>query len=420
MKQNTKKLAAACVAVLAATAMAIPGISLAAQGTAPSQITVGTLYAGSGAFATSSLSQYHGLKFWAKQVDADGGVEVAAYHKKIPIKIVAYNDQSSTSTAATLYTQLITRDKVNVLVADFGSVLTSVAVPIAQEHKTVLFDPTGTGGTLFSAGNKYMALLSLPTSSIWPTSLAQYLIEKKAVIKHVAIVFDANDFDASQAKTLKAKLGAAGIEPVYYHSVPTSTRNYSSLIRVLQSHHPDAVIEFGYDANDIAFLKGLKSSGTHFNMVFTVFPGQELSLLEKNVGVSGLQYTYTYPTPPLVKFEKVNYGMNTAQFEKAFKAATSSAPNFLNVAGYNAGLIIQATLEHAKGLTQDDLRSAVAALSGKLDTLNGQFKINDEGAQVGELLPVAQFTPSGDSLKINVVYPRALATSKAVYPAPAH
>ncbi len=392
------------------------GAGGSAPSKAPSTIKIGTLYAGSGSFATSSKSQYDGLKFWASQVNAKGGVKVAAYHKKIPVKIVSYNDQSKTSTAATQYNQLITQKKVNVLMADFGSVLTSVAVPIAQEHHMVLFDPTGTGGSLFSSKNKDIVLTSLPTSSIWPTSLAQYLIDSK--IKKVAVLYDANDFTASQAATLKKKLNAAGIKPVYYKSIPTDTNSYSSLIRAIKATGPDAVMEFGYDTNDIAFLKNLQSSGTHFNMVFTVFPGQELSLLKKNVGSKGLAYTYTYPTPPLLKYEKVNYGMGINEFISTFKSANGSSPNFLNAAGYNAGLIVQDTLEHAKSLSQSDLRSAAASLSGKVKTLDGAFKINSQGAQTGELLPVAQFVPSGSGIKVNVVYPKNIATAKAVYPAP--
>ena len=46
---------------------------------------------------------------------------------------------SSTATATSLYNQLITQDKVNVLVADFGSVLTSVAVPLAADRLLVGF-----------------------------------------------------------------------------------------------------------------------------------------------------------------------------------------------------------------------------------------------------------------------------------------
>ncbi|MBN9114941.1 MAG: ABC transporter substrate-binding protein, partial [Pandoraea sp.] len=131
---------------MTAAAIACAFASLGAQAAqAPAQISIGTLYASTGPFAVASQGQYEGLKFWADTVNKQGGVLVKAYGKKIPVKIVAYDDQSSTSTATTLYNQLITQDKVDILVADFGSVLTSVAVPLAAEHHMLLIDPTGSG-----------------------------------------------------------------------------------------------------------------------------------------------------------------------------------------------------------------------------------------------------------------------------------
>jgi len=68
------------------------------------------------------------------------------------IELIDYDDQSSTSTAATLYNQLITRDKVDLLIADSGTVLTSVAVPIAGNTRHFFLDqgdrPSTPGNTL--------------------------------------------------------------------------------------------------------------------------------------------------------------------------------------------------------------------------------------------------------------------------------
>jgi branched-chain amino acid transport system substrate-binding protein len=130
----------------AVTGAAIALLASAGAATAsppPSTITIGTLYASSGSFAFSWQAQYRGLQYWANTVNKDGGVLVKAFGKRIPVKIVAYDDQSSTSTATSPYNQLITNDKIDVLVADFGSVLTSVAVPLAAEHHMLLIDPTG-------------------------------------------------------------------------------------------------------------------------------------------------------------------------------------------------------------------------------------------------------------------------------------
>lgn len=416
MKKTRFKIIPALAGILAAATLAT-GPALAAS--APGVIKVGTLYAGSGQFAVSSQAQYDGLKFWVSRVNKDGGLFVKAYNKKIPVKLVAYDDQSSTATATTLYNQLITQDHVNVLVADFGSVLTSVAVPLAEEHHQLLIDVSGSSASFFTKKTDYLADVSIPSSGVWPIPLAGYL--HKQGIKKVAVIYGSNDFDASQAATLKAQLSKNGVTPVYYHAVPTGETNYSVLLHSAAAVKPQAMIEFGYLTNDIAFLKQLKASGLHFPMVFTVFPGFFEALVQKDVGKDRLVYTYTYPTPPTIKYEKVNLGMNTDQFVAAWKTADNgTAPNFVNALGYNTGIVIGKMLGTAQQFTQISFHGALMDMSGKTRTVLGNFIVNRKGAQMGERLPVAQFQPHKDgSLRAVVVYPDKLATGKPVYPAPA-
>jgi branched-chain amino acid transport system substrate-binding protein len=421
-KRKTSALAAALtgVALVAAACGSSSTTAPAAKGPAkaPADITVGTLYSGSGSYATSSQPELAGLKFWISQENAKGGAYVAAYHKRIPLELVDYNDQSSTSTATVDYEQLITQDHVNILVADFGSVLTAPAVTIAEEHKTLLFDPTGTGTAFFTPNNPYIVLTSLPTSAVWPDPLVSFIEHEK--ISRVAIVYDSNDFDASQATTIKDGLAKAGITPVIDEAVPTATTSYGTIISTVAAKHPQAFLELGYSTNDIPFLQNLQSSGDHFDMVFTAFPGQLHSLLESNVGEKGLAYTFSYGFPPQISFSHVNEGMTTSQFVSAFGHGNVNDVNFLDVAGYQAGLVIQAALDHATSLTQSALRAALAAESGKLQTLDGSFVINSEGAQLGERLPVSQLFPAdgGTTTKIGIVYPSSAANTAVHYPAP--
>ena len=67
---------------------------------APPEIKLGTLYASSGRYASISMPVHYGLKLWVEQKNAEGGVYVKSFDKKIPLKLVAYDDQSSTATAA--------------------------------------------------------------------------------------------------------------------------------------------------------------------------------------------------------------------------------------------------------------------------------------------------------------------------------
>jgi branched-chain amino acid transport system substrate-binding protein len=367
------------------------------------------------------MPEYKGLKLWVKKVNADGGVYVKPYDKKIPIKLISYDDQSSTSTAATLYNRLITKDHVDLLVSDFGSVLTSVAVPIAQEHKMLLFDADGSGAKFFTADNPYIILLDVPVSTLWPKNLAKFL--KNVAVKHgihkVAILYSTNDFTGTQAHSMHGFLtqkDSNGIKVVYYHGVPTQTSSYVVLLHKIMAAQPDAVLEFGYPTNDIDFLRDMKSSGLSFPMVFTIYTGLETTLLKKNIGAQDMQGVFTYVTPPVAKY-KPDIGMNSTEYIAAFHKMYGNKANagFNSIAGYNVGLILQKVLATTKSMDQLALRKAAGAISGKLTTLAGTFKINDKGAQIGELTPIGQIQPNGKGIKLVPVYPQKVAQGKPVW-----
>lgn len=385
-------------------------------------ITVGTLYANTGSFATSSMPEYAGLQFWVKQVNAAGGMYVAPLKKKEHVQLVSYNDQSDPATATTLYNQLLTQNKVNVFVADFGSVLTAPAVTIAKDQKHLLFDITGSGTSFFSSGpNPYVALTSLPVSAVWPKPVVGLLSSLK--IKRVAILYCQNDFDQAQATAIQGFLKAAGITPVYFQGVPTTQSDYSTLVQSIKATNPDAVLELGYPNNDIAFLNELKATGTHFKFVLTPFLGQLPSLFAQDVGAPAVNYTYTYAVPPTLVINHVNIGLGLTAFVRQFAPGKPSTVNFLDVAGYNAGLAVQAAFAHATSMSQLGIRAGITAVNGKLQTLEGTFKVDNTGEQLGELLPVAQAVPHGKGFALKIVYPATpaqvkMVNAKAKYPAP--
>ena len=279
---------------------------------APAEIKLGTLYASSGRYASISLPVHYGLKLWIDQMNAGGGVFVKAFNKKIPLKLIAYDDQSNTATAATLYNQLITQDKVDILISDSGSVLTSVAVPIARDHKVFLFDQTGTGATFFTPDNPYIALMADPVSSIWPKPLADFLTRDGPGlgIKRAAMLYATNDFTGTQANAVRKflKESNSGVELVFDEGVATETSNYTVLLNNIRAANPDAVIHLGYPSNDIAFLRNVQDNGIKFKFLFTIYAGAETELLQKNLGNKALNYLFTYVTSSEISYD-TNFGM---------------------------------------------------------------------------------------------------------------
>jgi len=406
-----------------AASLALASQAMAAD--APSEIKIGTLYASSGRFASISMPVHSALKLWVEQKNADGGVYVKAFDKKIPIKLVAYDDQSNTATASTLYNQLITQDKVDLLVADSGSVLTAPAVAIARDHKMFLFDQTGTGASFFSKDNPYIALMADPVSTVWPKPVADFISHDGPAlgIKKIAILYSTNEFTGTQANAFRkfVKESGAPIEIVYDQGIPTETTNYNVIINNISNTGPDAVIHLGYAPNDIAFLRNLQDVGTKFKMLFCIYPGIETELLEKNVGAKGLENVFTYVPSSQLDYP-VEFGMNLKDFRAAWDKKYSDGKvefGFNSVAGYTTGLVIEKSLSVATSLDQMELRRAVFSLSGKLKTLDGTFELDEMGGQIGELTPLGQIVLNDHGhIKFVSIYPRETATGKPVYPAP--
>jgi len=410
---------------LAALAACVTLVGPAFAADAPAEIKVGTLYASSGRYASISMPVYSSLKLWVEQKNADGGVYVKAFDKKIPIKLVSYDDQSNTATASTLYNQLITQDKVDLLVADSGSVLTAPAVAIARDHKMFLFDQTGTGASFFSKDNPYIALMADPVSTVWPKPVADFITHDGPGlgIKKVAILYATNEFTGTQANAFRkfVKDSGAPIEIVYDQGVPTETTNYTVIINNINNTNPDAVIHFGYAPNDIAFLRNVQDVGIKFKMLFSIYAGLETELLEKNVGAKGLEHIYTYVPPSELDYP-VNFGMDMKDFRAAWQKKYSDGKmefGFNAVAGYTTALVIEKALGVANSLDQLELRRAVFSLNNELKTLDGTFALDEMGGQIGELTPLGQLAlDEHGHIKFVSLYPHESATGKPVYPAP--
>lgn len=397
--------------LLLAVPMAVPVAHAASA--APSSITVGCLYAKTGFLSYQSMKLHEGLEFWKNRVDHAGGVYVKAYGKRLPVKFKCYNDRSDPGLVSTLINKLVD-DKVDVLVSDTSSFLTAPAVPLARAHKMLLINPVGTSRKFYTPGNPYIVQTSDLVTRYWSQNIARLLLHLK--VKRVAILYGTNDFDGPQAQEVKHILHQHGIKPVYYNAVPTKTSNYTVLLHRIASSTPQAVLELGYDPNDVRFLKDLKQGGFHFPLVYTLFPAfvpKEFSGMAKE-----LAYTYTFVTAPDIKVSKINYGLTTKQFVAAFKQRVGHPPDAFQAGGYIAGLVIQKALATSDDLSQLGLRHAIADFSGKLRTLGGTFRITSDGAQTGVVTGVGQFLPGKSGLELHTVYPAKYATAKPVYPAP--
>ncbi|MGC9113122.1 ABC transporter substrate-binding protein [Acidilobus sp.] len=201
---------------------------------APKYILVGTVYDDSGSQAVDSLAQYEGLELWANWVNSHGGIYVKQYGRNLTVKIIALNAASNPSTAESDYETLVNTYHVDMLVADFGSVMTAPAVSFTNASHVLLWDVTASAVGLFT-NNNYIIDTSIPVSEVWMKNVADFL--KYEGVRNVSVIWDDNDFNAFQSYYLGHFLKQYDIPVVYNTSVATDTTQYLSLISAMESEH---------------------------------------------------------------------------------------------------------------------------------------------------------------------------------------
>ncbi len=96
-------------------------------------IKIGFSHSKTGIFAPAATSQLQSYELWREQVNARGGLDVAGTRR--PVEFVSYDDQSNTGKAVQIYEKLITDDKVDLLLAPWGTSLHFAIVGVIERYQ---------------------------------------------------------------------------------------------------------------------------------------------------------------------------------------------------------------------------------------------------------------------------------------------
>jgi branched-chain amino acid transport system substrate-binding protein len=121
----------------------------------PEEIVVGASVPLTGKFAAGGVDVADGYKIAAKHINQDGGIFVKEYGKKIPLKIMIYDDESDPSKAVTRLEKLYSVDKVTAYLGGFSSAMNSSGLAIAEKNKVPWVGVTIAAEGLFNQGFKY-------------------------------------------------------------------------------------------------------------------------------------------------------------------------------------------------------------------------------------------------------------------------
>ncbi|HEY8015138.1 MAG TPA: amino acid ABC transporter substrate-binding protein [Dongiaceae bacterium] len=376
--------------MLLATGFGIAGV--AAQAADP--VRIGFSISKTGLFAAAAPSQLNAYELWRDQVNAQGGLDVGG--TKRPIEFVVYDDQSNPAQAVRIYEKLITDDKVDLLLAPWGTPIHFAIAPVLEKYKFPMVGNSAASAKLRDIKPGY---IWFPTSAIpdkMGVELAAMLKANK--VSSIALLSSVLPFSKEIKSFLLPALDKEGIKVLVNEEYPPDVTDMTAMLSAVKSAKPDGVIVLSYPSDSVLYAKQAKELGIDAPFEF-VLVGPTMDFFQKVLGsASNDIVTIGHWSPsrkdwPLAK-----------PFYDAYVARFHEIPDHLDSAlAYISCEILQQAVAKA-GLDHEKLREAIASTT--FDTINGpiQFK----GVE-NITTPTSFLQVQGD--KIELVWPPSVATA---------
>ncbi|WP_435657054.1 amino acid ABC transporter substrate-binding protein [Brucella pituitosa] len=203
-----------------------------------------------GGAAASAIPIY---EMWVKEINKSGGLKVG--DKRLPIEVVEYDDRSSPEEAVRAVERLISQDKVDLILAPWGTGLNLAVAPILSKagYPHLAFN------TLTERADNLVArwpgiFFFEGTSAIIAKSGADMLAglrEEGKIGNKVALVGIADALGVELSANYRKVLIEHGFEIVYDASYPLATQDFTPMLSEIASKTPDVFIANTYPEDSI-------------------------------------------------------------------------------------------------------------------------------------------------------------------------
>jgi branched-chain amino acid transport system substrate-binding protein len=383
------------IAILAA--MLAVGFAGAAQAADP--VRIGFSLPLTGVFATAAPSQKNAYEMWRDQVNANGGLNVNG--TKRPVEFVMFDDQSDPTQAVKIYEKLITQDKVDLLLAPWGTLHHFAIAAVLERYKFPMVGDTAASVQLRQMKPGY---IWFPTSA-WPDEMGKQLplMLQEQGIKSVALTTIQYPFSLEVKKYFEEGLKANGIKVVSDSEYPADIRDMTAMISSVKEANPDAELSLSMPGDSVLYTKQAHELGLKPKMQFMLV-GPGIAFFQKIFGdqMNGL-VTMGHWSPSQKKWPEAK------PFYDAYSAKFKEPPDYLDtVLSYMACQILEQAVAKV-GLDKEKLRQTIAG--DTFQTIDGPVKF--EG--VVNVRTPTMFLQYQNGV-FEIVWPKSEATAQMIGP----
>ena len=411
MKRSRRKVLKAGAALAAAASLPFSRVARAQAG----PVKIGMSMPQTGSLGAGGQAALVALRLWVDDVNQRGGL----MNRKV--ELIAYDDQTNPANVPGIYTKLLDVDKVDLLIAPYGTVPTAPIMPMVKQRGLLLM-----GNFSFQVNAKVqhdMWFNNSPWNDASSWSDGFFKAGQGAGAKTVAVLAADNDFAQNLANGARTLAQKGGIKSVYDQNYPPATTDFSSLIRGIRAAKPDMVFVMSYPNDSVAIIRAVNEIGVGPSV--QIFGG----------GMVGLQFTPIMTALGSLLNGVLNYnsyvpGMKYPGVEdflqryaaKAKDAKVDPLGFYLPPFNYAIGQILEQAVAATKSIDQ----KAMAAWlhQSEVKTIVGPIRWNKDGEWANARVVQAQFRGIADkdteqfrqAGKQVVIYPDAYKTGSVITP----
>jgi branched-chain amino acid transport system substrate-binding protein len=274
--QKRVRLAAALVALVAATAACSSRSDEGSSGSGSSNdpIVVGSTLSLTGIFAaTGKIHQIAGQEY-VDRLNKNGGL----LGRQVQWKVL--DDQSDQAKVGQLYEQLISQDKVDLLIGPYATPNILSAMAVAQRHNYVLPQHTAVLAPQLTYNCQFPGWSYGPRPNEFiPTQLFDAVASLPDAPKRIAVVTsqsgsaayvtDGFGSDKTGVLSIAKDKGLQVVANVHY---PPTTSDWAPIAAQVRAAKPDLVINNGLGVDAVNILQAMKQLNYRPPMTFALFP----------------------------------------------------------------------------------------------------------------------------------------------------
>lgn len=236
------------------------------------EIVIGAVRSQTGVFALFDQTAFGPCyRMWVEEVNADGGIYVEDYGKKLLVKLIVYDDTSDLGTMTQLYQKLILEDEVDLLLPPVSTAFLNAAVPIANQYGYVMIGAEGGSASLKATIARYPNFFSvLNYTETQIPAMVDIFTELGVESAYIVFVQDTHGIEYSGAAA--PAFAAAGIDIVGLKSVPPDIADMTPIVNDAKASGADAFVMFTYPDQTIPAIMISQAIGYNPD-VFQIGPG---------------------------------------------------------------------------------------------------------------------------------------------------